>query len=391
MAWLSGWANRVKLTVDHNDIDDALSNFPVLLYISTSSGRNSEDISFVFDELGSDANRKKIAVTTSDGETQCYVEIEKWDHANEQAWLWVKAPSISSGADTDFYLYYDADHADNTDYVGDPNSTPAESVWDSNFKFVSHMKDDPDTSHIRDSTANSTDGTKKGTNEPAEATGKISKAQDFDGDDDLINLGSIGSGHPLMLNGTDVTIEFWAKWDGNGDAYQRVVDKSTAGSMSNGYGAFLDLVNNFELWADGGRWIASVTGLSLSGAWHYYVLRAQAGTTTGNAYLDIVDKTGTKVARTIPNATANMRIGSWNHDDAREFKGLLDEIRISNVARSYAWIKATYETSRDHLLDWGSEETAPTAGWTGKISGVTNPAKVMGVDVANIAKVKGVT
>ncbi len=30
-------------------------------------------------------------------------------------------------------------------------------------------------------------------------------------------------------------------------------------------------------------------------------------------------------------------------------------------------------------------------GWTGKISGVTNPAKVMGVDVANIASVKGVT
>lgn len=32
----------------------------------------------------------------------------------------------------------------------------------------------------------------------------------------------------------------------------------------------------------------------------------------------------------------------------------------------------------------------PPAGWTGKISGVTNPAKIMGVDVANIAKVKGV-
>ncbi|GAJ14549.1 unnamed protein product, partial [marine sediment metagenome] len=31
-----------------------------------------------------------------------------------------------------------------------------------------------------------------------------------------------------------------------------------------------------------------------------------------------------------------------------------------------------------------------TPGWSGKISGVTNPAKIMGVDVANIAKVKGV-
>ena len=33
---------------------------------------------------------------------------------------------------------------------------------------------------------------------------------------------------------------------------------------------------------------------------------------------------------------------------------------------------------------------AVIVGWTGKISGVTNPAKIMGVDVANIAKVKGV-
>lgn len=37
----------------------------------------------------------------------------------------------------------------------------------------------------------------------------------------------------------------------------------------------------------------------------------------------------------------------------------------------------------------GDTPAAPV-GWTGEISGVTNPAKVMGVDVANIAKVKGV-
>ncbi len=34
--------------------------------------------------------------------------------------------------------------------------------------------------------------------------------------------------------------------------------------------------------------------------------------------------------------------------------------------------------------------TPAPPGWSGKISGVTNPAKVMGVDKANIAKVKGV-
>lgn len=43
------------------------------------------------------------------------------------------------------------------------------------------------------------------------------------------------------------------------------------------------------------------------------------------------------------------------------------------------------------LRDFTYIYTYSTAtGWSGKISGVTNPAKVMGVDKTNIAKVKGV-
>jgi hypothetical protein len=143
MAWLSGWAKRVKLTIDAGDIDADLTWFPVLLKLGTSVGINSEDVSFIFDELQSDANRKKIAVTTDDGETQLYVEIERWDDANEVAWLWVSKTGwvIDDTANTDFYLYYDADHADNTDYVADSSSRPE--VWDSYFRAVFHMSEDP--------------------------------------------------------------------------------------------------------------------------------------------------------------------------------------------------------------------------------------------------------
>ena len=83
MGWLSGWTKRVKVTIDHTDIDATLSNFPILLYLSSASGRNAEDITFIFDEIG--ANKLKIAITTSDGETQCYAEVEYWDSANEKA------------------------------------------------------------------------------------------------------------------------------------------------------------------------------------------------------------------------------------------------------------------------------------------------------------------
>ncbi|GAG95160.1 unnamed protein product, partial [marine sediment metagenome] len=143
MAWLSGWAKRVKLTIDQNDIDAALSDFPILVYVSASSGHSSKDISCVFDELTTNDNRKKIAVTLGE-DTECYVEIEKWDDANEQAWLWVKVPDIADDANTDLYLYYDSSHADNDTYVGDTNDEVAENVWDSNFKAVYHMRDGAD-------------------------------------------------------------------------------------------------------------------------------------------------------------------------------------------------------------------------------------------------------
>ena len=52
--------------------------------------------------------------------------------------------------------------------------------------------------------------------------------------------------------------------------------------------------------------------------------------------------------------------------------------------------EADYTAKSGWLLSIGGYIEEAPVGWTGKISGVTNPAKIMGVDVANIAKVKGV-
>ena len=59
--WLAGWDYRVKITIDSGDVDEALTDFPVLIYISDSSGIDGENVSFIFDELG--GNSLKIAVT----------------------------------------------------------------------------------------------------------------------------------------------------------------------------------------------------------------------------------------------------------------------------------------------------------------------------------------
>ena len=52
------------------------------------------------------------------------------------------------------------------------------------------------------------------------------------------------------------------------------------------------------------------------------------------------------------------------------------------------WTAAAQFPIRDNSIYVDYDE--PVLGWTGKISGITNPAKIMGIDVADIAKVKGI-
>lgn len=135
--WLGTWAQRYEVTSDSTVIDADLTQFPITIFIDSTAGKGSTDVTAIFDELTSDANRFKIAVTDADGTTQLYVEIEKWDDANEVAVLHVsKAAWVLDGdADQKLYFYYDFAQDDNTTYVKDYNPN----VWDPYFVGVWHM------------------------------------------------------------------------------------------------------------------------------------------------------------------------------------------------------------------------------------------------------------
>jgi len=352
MGWLGGWAKRIKVTVDAGDIDADLANFPILVYISAISGINAEDISCVFDELTSDANRKKIAVTTDDGTTQCYVEIEEWDDANEQAYLWVKVPAIDDAVNTDLYLYYDHTQADNTTYVGDTNSTPAETVWDANYKHVYHMRDGADTSHIYDSTGNNGDGTKTGAAEPAVNTGgKISDCQLFDGSNDKI-VGPTGDGYAA------VSVELWVKKTSN-TGVSMLVCHGTDAAANTGSFRILTYAGHHQYFVGNtGAYSVDVASDLSTTVWTHLALTFNSTDflkTFKDGASDGTDGTGAYT-----DASKELSIGYQNYGPSWYYYAAarLDEVRVSNIARSDAWIKAGYETGRDHLLDWGTEETA---------------------------------
>ncbi|MDD5190039.1 MAG: hypothetical protein PHE50_03230 [Dehalococcoidales bacterium] len=349
------WSNSVTLTIDYTKLEanTTLSHFPVMLHLSTDAGINSSDLSAIFNTLGT--NSKKLAVRDNTTGQQLYVEVEKWDSTNKEAVLWVSRDSwtISSTADTVLTLYYDAAHADNTSFVGETGSAPAQQVWDSNYKAVYHMAGSGNT--IADSTVNGNTGTKSATDGPTETNGLVGKAQHFDGVDDSVN-----GGNGASLNVTSaITIEALINTAGTSGDPRGIIAKGTPWwSPFNGYE--LDIYSGTIRWAIGNGSAYAETRPAFNTTGIYVNISA----TFDNAdrylrtYVDGVANTPALTTFTSIGVTGSpLIIGRLFVGDPYLFTGYEDEVRISNTARSAAWIKATYATCQDNLISYTSNTT----------------------------------
>ena len=357
MAWLPNWSKRIKLTIDNTNVDDTLTDFPVLIKISNSSGISSTDVISVFTELGSDVNRKKIAVTTGDETTQCYVEIERFDYANSVAWLWVKVPSVASDAETILYVYYDSLHADNTAYIGDTTDAVTHNVWDVNFVAVFHMTQDPNgdvANAIKDSTSNQNDGTPAGGMTSADLVdGKVGKAIDFDGDNDCVGI----SDDPTLDIIGNITLEciMYSRDAQAGNAVQPCGKYNYALNFDH---ANEDFKGAFNIRDSVNAWWNSDGPDIISENTHHYFAGRYDGTDM-KSYLDKAEGTTRVVAgKTIGVNNYPFWIGANDNGTgsaASFFNGIIGEIRISNISRSAAWLKATYYSNWDELVSFELE------------------------------------
>jgi len=347
-SWLTGWSKRIKLTIDSSKIDSDLSNFPVPLYLSSSSGITNADVTAIFDELGSDANRKKIAVTTSDGVTQCYVEIERWDHANKKAWLHVKVPSISSSVDTELYLYYDSSQSDNSDYIGDTGDAPAQSVWDDDFAMVLHFEQDPSggSQSVLDSSGNGNHATPSNLESADLVDGLFGKAYQFDGADEYVSFPT-----GLVTGANARTIEVLFKNPAQADTEEVIV---LIGSLANGETFLISGAPGpsirYNTW--GGGSYDHEYSITVN-EWHYAAFGYDGSQKM--MWLDSAEK-GTATV-TINTGSTHAVIGQRG-DSGRYFNGLIASVRISKVNRSNAWRKATYNGLFDSMVTYGEEQSS---------------------------------
>ncbi len=154
-------------------------------------------------------------------------------------------------------------------------------------------------------------------------------ALEFDGLTDELDYGSITSGNPLMLNWNDATISCWFYQRSGGDDYQRIVDKSTNHTGTNGYNVWCwPSTRQIGLSVNLADYRTGNNAYSLD-TWHHVAVTVDSA---AGAYAIHVDGSGNigsgSTYNALPLATANMKHGSWNHSTGREWDGYLAEFAI---------------------------------------------------------------
>ena len=346
MAWLAGWDHRLKFSVYHPVVDEEQLNYPVPIHLSATAGKDSQDVSFIFDELNSDDLRKAIAVTTSDGTTQCYVEIEKFDSTNKEAILWVKAPRLDPATDTEFYLYYDAAHSNNTDYVGDQGETAAINVWKSEYKAVFHCNQGGSGASLaKDSTGNNDAN-----------PGSLSVVSGLIGDeysDDRTHYLNQDSSCNWEDKKGSFSCFYTHVAGGDGDAL------GIYGVAGTDHPDFEVLISDTRIrirkYNEAGTLVLDYEPYYTSGSdRHYFVIQQ-----TGNGieiYIDNILKGNSSSTHWVNGLGTNARcMVGWIGGYAK-FKGTFDEARYTNIPTTVSTRKLDYNIAYDKVISFGASE-----------------------------------
>ena len=190
---------------------------------------------------------------------------------------------------------------------------------------------------------------------------------EFDGDDDFIDLGTQPIDSDLNASspsGGGLTVEWWGYYNGTGDSFQRIVDRSNGGGSLNGWAIYTGSVGsttNIRLTVDGESTLLTSNLLIDANVWQHWMISWDQGTGNWVWYKNgAVAGTG-NATYSIPAVETGMRIGSWNHSTGREYNGSIGEMRIYPRALTAAQVFQNYNATKSKYID-EAPDTAPKIG-----------------------------
>ena len=318
--WLAGYDYRQEITVNPSVTPGDLAGFPLLVQIADPSND-------VFANAASPSGLD-VVFTKANGVTTLPREIERYSSATGQLDAWVKT-DVSRSAATKLYMYYNG-----------PAAPGSAATWDASYQMVQHLQENTAAAggHL-DSTANANHGTPYSSTTIANLhtpSGQINGGVSLDGANDRVQVADSAS---LDITGA-LTIEAWVRPDVSKTA--EMFMKGTGGGaeacefFQGGNRIYWRLNNNAKT-------ISSAATMAIGG-WNHVVATYDPSLPSANMKLFVNGaqdtNTGDYTAALVTNSLPFV-IGAYP-DDRYAFDGLIDEVRISDVARDADWVAASY-------------------------------------------------
>lgn len=367
-AWTIGSSGNLRLSGNNRQITIAHGNDVKNQHAFSVAPEGTLSLAGVAQTFFGNA-RGDIVFEEACSHTPLAYDIESYNATNGELTAWVKMATIPEGG-TEAYVYY-------SNFWSDPD--PA-GVWSNGYEGVWHMSDYSDGAgllpltqrintniggeelgelvfgwvwtsgkqSILDGTSEEpTEGGLNSDHRPTWVPGKILDARRFDGNDHLDTV------NDSINNADDITIEAWVKPNQTIFSRQAIFNRGRT-DLENGFGWTMVLGYT----ADGKPWAAVQT---VSGDWKQVeVIGATTIAPHVWTHLTAVWKSGKSLTVYVngeqdgQTTTVNRQLVPYQggnqiglRDSALFLKADLDEVRLSRVARSDDWIKATHDIAHD--------------------------------------------
>lgn len=309
--WNNNWLYCRTITIDHNQVDTTLYDFPVGL----TTNSNATDL----DHAQNDGD--DFAFTNIQNTTQLAHEIEYYD-GGDNLTAWINLSRVSSTTDTKFCMYY-----------GNPSCANQEDitgVWNTTiYKGVFHLHQGSGT--IYDSTSYNVDSTAQVITTYM-VDGKFGRCVYLDGTNDYINFGD----STIVDGEADLSLEGWGYWDGelsNPNAW--IIAKSwnfncyRIGLSDDSGPPSFQPDKGRVLIVDANPLMTITTNLD-NADWFYLAGRLDNNDDKTRIYYNGAEEANIAETDVIPNTDDYLAIGASMRPGSvgNRWKGYLDEIRI---------------------------------------------------------------
>lgn len=330
------------------------TNFPLLVATSTQTSlatvANGGLVQNTTTQTGSSYTGTVPAdlIFTSDSAcgTKLNWEVESYSATTGALIAWVQLPTLSHTTNTVIELCWD--NSSVSSFQGNVHGT-----WDGTFTAVYHLPNGS-TLNTNDSTTNSVNLTNN--NSATAVAGQI---------DGAVNLSAASSQYLSSSSGLQtsaMSYEVWVKPASFPNAYNTVM--STDGSTSQFFDMHVKSNGKLALYlaTSGGTADYDGTGTNTLSAGTTYMLVMTYVTSTGLVgYVNGAVDGNTTFNGTISTGGTTLNIGNnLPNFGGRYFDGMVDEARISNVARSADWITADYNNQKSNstMVVFGPAQSA---------------------------------